>query len=92
MSKWTLDKPPTHLTWTDVDIWLTTYPSLLVHVVIECPLARIYMYRDVFKTLKGWVQFLRIHQIINHSIHIIYMGAIGSFSKLMGVVAPIAPP
>ena len=38
MSTWTLNKPPTHLTWTNVDIWLTTYPPLLVHVVIECPL------------------------------------------------------
>ena len=38
MSTWTLDEPPTHLTWTSVDIWLTTYPPLLVHVVIECPL------------------------------------------------------
>ena len=37
MSTWTLDEPPTHLTWTSVDIWLTTYPPFLVHVVIECP-------------------------------------------------------
>ena len=27
MSTWTLDEPPTHLTWTSVDIWLTTYHS-----------------------------------------------------------------
>ena len=38
MSTWTQDQPPTHLTWTNMDIWLTTYPPLLVHVVIECPL------------------------------------------------------
>ena len=38
MSTWTLDEPPTHLTWTNMDIWLTTYPPLLVHVVIGCPL------------------------------------------------------
>ena len=35
LSTWTLDWPPTHLTWTNVDIWLTTYPTHLVHVVIE---------------------------------------------------------
>ena len=37
MSTWILDQPPTHLKWTNLDIWLTTYPPLLVHVVIECP-------------------------------------------------------
>ena len=40
MSTWTLDKPPTHLTWTNMDILLTTYPPLIVHVVIEFPLKR----------------------------------------------------
>ena len=42
MSTWTLDEPPTHLTWTNVDNWVTTYPPLLVHVVIECPLTAKY--------------------------------------------------
>ena len=32
------DRPPTHLKWTNMDIWLTTYPPPLVQVVFECPL------------------------------------------------------
>ena len=37
-STWTFDWLPTYLTWTIVDIWLTTYLPHLVHVVCERPL------------------------------------------------------
>ena len=37
-STWTFDWLPTYLTWTVVDIWLTTYLPHLVHVVCERPL------------------------------------------------------
>ena len=36
-STWTFDWLPTYLTWTIVDIWLTTYLPHLVHVVCERP-------------------------------------------------------
>ena len=35
LSTWTFELPPTYLTWTIVDIWLTTHPPNLVHVVYE---------------------------------------------------------
>ena len=38
LSTWT-DYLPTYLTWTIVDIWLTTYLPHLVHVVCEWPLS-----------------------------------------------------
>ena len=37
LSTWTLHWPPTPLKWTNVDIWLTTYPPPFVHVVFEWP-------------------------------------------------------
>ena len=37
-STWTIDWLPTYITWTNVDIWLTTYLPHLVHVVCERPL------------------------------------------------------
>ena len=36
-STWTFDWLPTYLTWTIVDIWLTTYLPHHVHVVCEQP-------------------------------------------------------
>ena len=38
LSTWTFELPPTYLTWTIVDIWPTTHPLNLVHVVCEWPL------------------------------------------------------
>ena len=38
LSTWTFKRPPTYLAWTIVDIWLTTHPPHLVHVVCEWPL------------------------------------------------------
>ena len=38
LSTWTFELPPTYLTWTIVDIWPTTHPPNLVHVVFEWPL------------------------------------------------------
>ena len=35
LSTWTFELPPTYLTWTIVDIWPTTHPLNLVHVVCE---------------------------------------------------------
>ena len=35
LSTWTFKLPPTYLTWTIVDIWPTTHPLNLVHVVCE---------------------------------------------------------
>ena len=43
MSTWTLHWPPTHLKWTNVDIWLTTHPPPFVHVVFEWPLVHLDM-------------------------------------------------
>ena len=40
MSMWAKNAIPAHLIWTIVDIWFTTYPSLLVHVNIECSLRK----------------------------------------------------
>ena len=37
LSTWTFELPPTYLTWTIVDIWPTTHPPNLVHVVCEWP-------------------------------------------------------
>ena len=37
LSTWTFKRPPTYLAWTIVDIWLTTHPPHLVHVVCEWP-------------------------------------------------------
>ena len=37
LSTWTFMRPPTYPTWTNVDIWLTTHPPLLVHVVKVWP-------------------------------------------------------
>ena len=34
---WTLNVKPTRLKWTNLDIWLTTYPPHLVHMVFEWP-------------------------------------------------------
>ena len=35
LSTWTFELPLTYLTWTIVDIWSTTHPPNLVHVVCE---------------------------------------------------------
>ena len=39
-SMWTLLGLTTYLSWTIVDIWLTTYLPHLIHVVFEWPLER----------------------------------------------------
>ena len=44
MSTWTLKWPTTYPSWTNVDIWLTTYPPPFVHMVFEWPLTHIWMY------------------------------------------------
>ena len=51
MSTWTFNWLPTYLTWTIVDIWLTTYLPHLVHIVCEQPLSKIirYIYYAIFK-------------------------------------------
>ena len=40
LSMWTFGRAPTYLAWTIVDIWLTTHPPHLVHVVCEWTLPR----------------------------------------------------
>ena len=37
LSTWTFHRPPRYPWWTYMDIWLTTHPPPLVHVVIEWP-------------------------------------------------------
>ena len=50
-STWTFDWLPTCITWTNVDIWLTTYLPHLVHVVCERPLNKRF-YNDLSFTDK----------------------------------------
>ena len=49
LSTWTFELPPTYLTWTIVDIWSTTHPPNLVHVVCEWPLNGIFQGQLLFK-------------------------------------------
>ena len=46
LSTWTFELPPTYLTWTIVDIWPTTHPPNLVHVVFEWPHVLISLHRQ----------------------------------------------
>ena len=62
MSTWTFNEPPTHLTWTTVEILLTTYTPLLIHVVFECPLKQIHSWKFIFFCTYFW--FLNISYLV----------------------------
>ena len=60
-STWTFGWLPTYLTWTIVDIWLTTYLLHLVHVVCEWPLS-LKFFRILFiSLLTYYLQRLKIN-------------------------------
>ena len=62
LSMWTLKRPPTYLAWTIVDIWLTTHPPYLVHVVCEWPLSALcnktLFFASPSEMTWGWGQIL----------------------------------
>ena len=60
-STWTFHRPPRYLWWKFMDIWLTTHPPLLVHVVIERPQMsnRLFFDTGIFEGLSPVPGFLR---------------------------------
>ena len=57
MPTWTKGWPCIYLTWTLVDISLTMYVCLSVHVVCECPL-NAYVFLIIFAFIQKWVNHI----------------------------------
>ena len=69
-STWTFDCLPNYLTWTNVDIWLTTYLPYLVHVVCERPLSQCVLWSQMSganksQAKKSWAIMCKVQNVMS---------------------------